>query len=180
MRATGAPLLRTTLQLALQRVEGGFDGLPGGLRILAALERLLEIAGGRGDIGQAEIGGRTPNRMRDGDGGLGGGRAQGLAQFLTLRDQHRGAFAQPALGSFGDLERNSIVGPAFWTIDLALSKLIAFGAAQNLEVRVEAFNLLNHFNWGLPATSLQQGTFGRITSQATDPRILQFGVKYAF
>ena len=25
MRATGAPLLRTTLQLALQRVEGGFD-----------------------------------------------------------------------------------------------------------------------------------------------------------
>jgi hypothetical protein len=57
--------------------------------------------------------------------------------------------------------------------------LTLFGA-QTVEFRVEAFNLFNHFNWGLPATNLQQGTFGRITSQATDPRILQFGVKYGF
>ena len=40
------------------------------------------------------------------------------------------------------------------------------GAGQTLEVRVETFNLLNHFNWGNPATSLDAGTFGRITSQA--------------
>jgi hypothetical protein len=102
---------------------------------------------------------------------------------------NRAAFAQPALGTFGDLERNSIVGPAFWTIDLALAKLISFTTAQNIELRVEAFNLLNHFNWGNPGTNLNApATFGRVQSLAGTPpnavvgtpRILQFGVKYAF
>jgi hypothetical protein len=102
---------------------------------------------------------------------------------------NRAAFAQPALGTFGNMERNSVTGPAFWTIDLALSKLISFGAAQNLELRMEAFNLLNHFNWGNPGTNLNApATFGRVQSLAGTPpnavvgtpRILQFGVKYGF
>ena len=83
---------------------------------------------------------------------------------------NRAAFAQPALGTFGNMERNSVTGPAFWTIDLALSKLIAFGTAQNLELRVEAFNLLNHFNWGNPGTNLNApATFGRVQSLAGTP-----------
>ena len=52
--------------------------------------------------------------------------------------------------------------------------------SQNLEIRLESFNLLNQFNWGAPVTNLAQATFGRIQSQATDPRIMQFGVKYGF
>jgi hypothetical protein len=94
---------------------------------------------------------------------------------------NRAAFAQPALGTFGNLERNSIQGPAFWTIDLALAKLIAFGAAQNLELRLETFNLLNHFNWGTPGSNFNApATFGRVQSIAGTPRILQFGIKYGF
>ncbi|MBM3818268.1 MAG: TonB-dependent receptor [Acidimicrobiia bacterium] len=93
---------------------------------------------------------------------------------------NRAAFAQPALGTFGNLVRNSIKGPAFWTIDLSLAKLINFGTAQNIELRVETFNLLNHFNWGNPGTNLAAGTFGRIQTQAGTPRIMQFGVKYEF
>ena len=61
-----------------------------------------------------------------------------------------------------------------------MSRMLTFSGTQEVELRLEAFNVLNHFNWGLPVTNLGQGTFGRITSQATDPRILQFGVKYAF
>ena len=38
---------------------------------------------------------------------------------------------------------------------------IAFGAAQNLELRIEAFNLFNHFNWGNPGMNFNAGTFGR-------------------
>ena len=55
-----------------------------------------------------------------------------------------------------------------------------FGAAQTVEVRIESFNVLNHFNWGNPTTNFSQATFGRIQSQAGDPRIMQFGVKYGF
>ncbi|MGH2400200.1 MAG: hypothetical protein ACRDFA_00585, partial [bacterium] len=81
---------------------------------------------------------------------------------------------------------NSIKGPAFWTIDLSLAKLVSFGA-RNVELRVEAFNLLNHFNWGNPGTNLNAGTFGRIQSMTGTPgnvigtpRIMQFGIKYEF
>ncbi len=99
----------------------------------------------------------------------------GLNTYLN-----RAAFAQPVLGTFGNYERNSIRGPAFWTVDMSLAKQIGFAAAQTLELRIEAFNLLNTFNWGTPGTTLSANTFGRITSNTGDMRIMQFGIKYGF
>jgi hypothetical protein len=103
---------------------------------------------------------------------------------------NRAAFAQPAPGTFGTHKRNSITGPGFWKIDLAVSRLVSFASTQNVELRVEVFNLLNTFNWGNPETNFNAGTFGRITSMAgsgpnsfgppASPRIMQFGVKYGF
>ena len=101
--------------------------------------------------------------------------AQTLLGYLN-----RAAFEQPAVGEFGNHQLNSIRGPGFWKIDMALSRLFAFSRTRNVEVRVEAFNLLNNFNWGNPITNLSSGNFGRIQTQAGDSRILQFGVKYAF
>ena len=90
------------------------------------------------------------------------------------------AFAQPNPGAYGNFVRNSIRGPGQWVINLALSRLLALGSTRSVEFRVEAFNLVNHFNWGVPVTNFGVGNFGRITSQATDPRIFQFGIKYGF
>jgi hypothetical protein len=101
------------------------------------------------------------------------------------------AFAYPAPGQLGTHKRNSIEGPAYWSIDLALSRRIPLGATQNLELRMETFNLLNHFNWGNPGPPLggggnantanfDAGNFGQITTQKGTPRIFQFGIKYAF
>jgi hypothetical protein len=101
--------------------------------------------------------------------------AKTLSSYLN-----RAAFAQPALGTFGDEERNSITGPAFWTVNLALSKLVPLATTQNVELRLEAFNLFNHFNWGNPGTNFNVASFGRIQSISGDPRILQFGLKYSF
>ena len=92
---------------------------------------------------------------------------------------NRDAFTLPAPGTVGNLTRNIGVGPAFWQINLAISKLVPVGM-QRLELRLETFNLLNHFNWGLPVTNYNSSNFGRITSQVGDPRILQFGIKYDF
>jgi hypothetical protein len=93
---------------------------------------------------------------------------------------NRAAFEQPAPGTFGNHVLNSIRGPGFWKVDLALSRLFSFGTAQNLEVRVEAFNLFNNFNWGNPITNFSSGNFGRIQTIGGDPRIMQVGLKYGF
>jgi hypothetical protein len=90
------------------------------------------------------------------------------------------AFAQPDTGTLGNLKRNAVVGPAFWNIDVAFSRLIPLGSTRRVELRLESFNLLNHFNWGDPLTNFNAGTFGRITTQAGAPRIMQFGIKYDF
>ena len=63
---------------------------------------------------------------------------------------------------------------------MALARVLPVGGGRTLELRVEAFNLLNHFNWGDPATNLDAGTFGQITTQAGNSRIMQFAVKYGF
>jgi hypothetical protein len=90
------------------------------------------------------------------------------------------AFAYPAAGNFGNQPNRGFEGPGYWTIDMSLARLLPVWNAQTLEFRIEAFNLLNNFNWGNPGTNLDAGTFGRITTQAGSSRIMQFAIKYAF
>jgi hypothetical protein len=121
----------------------------------------------------------------NGLGGTGGLRVNQISDEVygaktLLNYLNRAAFEQPAVGEFGNHEVNSIKGPGFWKIDLAVSRLFTFSTSQNVEIRMEAFNLLNNFNWGNPTVNFSSGNFGRIQSAAGDPRILQFGVKYSF
>jgi hypothetical protein len=90
------------------------------------------------------------------------------------------AFSAQVLGTNGNLIQNAAVGPNFWNINLAVSKLVNVATTQQLELRFEVFNLLDHFNWGNPNSTFSSGTFGRITSMAGEPRVLQLGVKYGF
>ena len=91
------------------------------------------------------------------------------------------AFARPAPGTLGEL-RQATAGrgrhSGTWT--WRCRAIVSLGAGHTLEFRVEAFNLLNNFNWGNPVTNFGAGTFGRILTQAGAPRIMQFGVKYGF
>ena len=88
-------------------------------------------------------------------------------------------FETPGPGEQGNATRNLGIGPGYWTIDLAVSRLINLGT-RRLELRVESFNLLNNFNWGNPGRNARRGSFGRITTQAGTPRIMQFGIKMDF
>jgi hypothetical protein len=100
-----------------------------------------------------------------------------LANYLNAR-----AFEQPALGTLGNYVRNSIYGPSRWSVDLVVAKVVRVTQNQSLELRVEAFNATNNILPGpmnSPVTNFSSATFGQILS-AGDPRIMQFGVKYAF
>jgi len=89
------------------------------------------------------------------------------------------AFAQPDLGTFGDLPRNAVEGPGLWNLDASLVRGFALRGMHRLELRVEAFNVLNHVRLGNPVTNLNSPTFGQIQT-ALDPRVLQLAVKYVF
>jgi hypothetical protein len=89
------------------------------------------------------------------------------------------AFGQPAVGTYGNLPRNAVEGPGRWSIDASLVRAFALASAHRVELRVEAFNLLNTTQLGNPVTNLNSPTFGRILS-AGDPRIMQFALKYMF
>ena len=88
------------------------------------------------------------------------------------------AFAQPALGTLGNMRRNNIEGPGNWQVDAAISRLFPIGQGR-LEFRVETFNLTNRLIRMNPNTNLSQNVFGQITT-AGDPRIMQFAAKYVF
>lgn len=91
-------------------------------------------------------------------------------------------FRNAGPNSVGTLGRNALEGPGFSNVDISLSKGLRFpflGEAGGGELRIEAFNLFNRTNFGLPVTGLSNPNFGQLTS-AGDPRILQFAVKIIF
>jgi hypothetical protein len=97
-----------------------------------------------------------------------------------MRFLNPAAFAQPAPGTLGTSARNSIRGMGTRNLDLSLTRLFRINSNQAFEVRVDAFNALNWFQWLQPATSLNNtATFGQITA-AGPPRIMQFAIKYRF
>jgi hypothetical protein len=89
------------------------------------------------------------------------------------------AFAQNAMGTFGNLGRDVIHGPGRINFDLALTRSFRLTERFRLEARGEAFNAINHVNYNNPTTSLNSATFGKIQG-AADPRILQVSMKLHF
>ena len=89
------------------------------------------------------------------------------------------AFAQPALGTYGNMNPGTVLGPGFWSIDMSVTRKFRLAEKRSLEVRGEAFNVLNHVNPLDPVNTLSSSTFGQIQA-ANDPRILQLAMKFVF
>jgi hypothetical protein len=89
------------------------------------------------------------------------------------------AFAYNATGTYGNSGRDIVLGPGSIGFDAGLSRTFSIREGQNLQIRAEAFNVLNHTNYGNPNVTLSSSSFGKITS-ASDPRIMQFAIKYTF
>lgn len=83
--------------------------------------------------------------------------------------------------TFGNSGRNILRGPRQFTIDAALAKLTRLGRAET-ELRIEAFNLLNHPVFANPASTIGAANAGTISSLMpfTPMRQLQFAFKARF
>jgi hypothetical protein len=94
-----------------------------------------------------------------------------------------GPFSRPYLDTFGDAQRNSYTGPAFFNTDLAASKNTPIRENITAQFRVDAFNVFNYINPGNPGSSCIDCTgAGIITGMATgaSPRQLEFSVTLSF
>ncbi len=88
----------------------------------------------------------------------------------------------------GDFGRNVIIGPGFNNVDMSLVKHTKITERITSELRFEAFDLLNHPNFGQPGRTAQVGstTFGVISStrfptgDSGSSRQLQFAAKIVF
>jgi hypothetical protein len=95
------------------------------------------------------------------------------------------AFALPPSGTFGNLGRGRLRGPGLANWNLSVGKNIPVTERVRLQFRAEAFNILNHTNFGAPVLSLfANGQFsptaGKIQTTTTTSRQLQFGLKLIF
>jgi hypothetical protein len=95
------------------------------------------------------------------------------------------AFVLPAAGTYGNLGRGVFIGPGLADLDLSLFKSTAVSERATLQFRAEFFNVLNHPNLGTPnATVFSSGAInasaGLITTLATTPRQIQFGLKLIY
>ena len=100
------------------------------------------------------------------------------------------AFGYPAIGTYGNVGVDSLVGPGYFGINMGLSRAFIFRERHKIEIRAEAFNLENRINLGTPVLTLSSSTFGQINqepagngavaAQGYGPRIMQFSIKYLF
>jgi hypothetical protein len=94
------------------------------------------------------------------------------------------AFLAPAAtsGFYGNLGRDTLIGPGLGTWDVALLKNTSFRERATLQFRAEFFNILNRANFNSPnavvfTPSGLSPTAGLITSTATTARQIQLGLK---
>jgi hypothetical protein len=87
----------------------------------------------------------------------------------------------PALfGSLGNAPRTICCGPHISQTDLALLKTIQLSEMSHIDFRAEFFNIFNHTQFFTPDGNTSDGSqFGQVT-QARDPRLIQFAVKFFF
>jgi hypothetical protein len=93
----------------------------------------------------------------------------------------RAAFRNVTAGETGS--RNVLRGPSFWNVDLSLAKNFAMPwEGHRIQLRMDAFNAFNRNVFANPGVSLfgSASTFGRITTSASNPREVQFAIRYDF
>ncbi|HTH38718.1 MAG TPA: carboxypeptidase-like regulatory domain-containing protein [Pyrinomonadaceae bacterium] len=112
-----------------------------------------------------------------------GGVFEQNGTFYFMDPDARSSFTANAPGQTGNTPRAALNSPKFFNIDMALLKNIRFTETMRLQLRAEAFNVLNNVNFIPPATGqlqlISSPTFGQITG-TTPARTVQFAARFEF
>ena len=133
------------------------------------------------------------------EGGYDRPNATGVSPYpsnqTTAQWYNGAAFVEAPPGTFGHVGRNTMESPGIFSIDAELHKswVMPYSEHHQLQLRFEAFNVLNHPNWGEPNPNILAGAaypgqpstnahtgFGAISTTAIAMRQLQLGLKYSF
>jgi hypothetical protein len=104
----------------------------------------------------------------------------GVIQLFANLGAATAALQNPFGGEIGT--RNNLRGPGFVNFDMAIAKnfLMPWSDRHFIQFRAEAYNGFNHTNFADPTANINSSTFGQITKQANDNRVLQFALRYHF
>jgi hypothetical protein len=131
-----------------------------------------------------------------GSGGYDRPNATGISPYLTNTTPSRywnlAALTEAPPGQFGNVGRNSIQGPGIIAFDAEVHKQfrMPYKEGHVLQFRLDAFNVLNHPNWGMPNLNILSGAaqpgmpstaphqnFGVMSGTSNSMRQLQLGLK---
>jgi hypothetical protein len=102
------------------------------------------------------------------------------AQRSTERFFNTGAFALTPSFQFGNVGRNTVIGPGLFNVDTTVARNFAIREKMQLQFRAEFFNLLNTPNHSIVGRLINvPATFGKVLNQL-DPRQIQFALKLRF
>jgi hypothetical protein len=103
---------------------------------------------------------------------------------------NKAAFSAPAAGTYGNLGRDAIYGPGFFSIDPSLFKTFRLTERFSLQFRAEMFNALNWANLANPTATFTSASFGLIGNTKNgsiapglgfgEPRNTQLALKLIF
>jgi hypothetical protein len=81
--------------------------------------------------------------------------------------------------NFGNATRHSPKFRAFWTKDenISIAKTFNITEGIRIDLRGEAFNLMNRTVFGTGSTNIQSNNLGQVTNQVNTPRQMQVGLK---
>jgi hypothetical protein len=89
------------------------------------------------------------------------------------------AFAAPAPFTFGNSPRSGLRGAPILSTDATLEKRFSLTERYKLDVRAEAYNLLNHTMFNVPGFTFGAAGFGAV-STARSPRTVQLAGRLSF
>jgi Carboxypeptidase regulatory-like domain len=156
------------------------SGTPFTVYTSAAFNPVLDSGGnviglkpGSGDFNADGYGYDVPNAPAKGAVST-GSRSDFIKGFASAS-----AFVSPALGSQGNLGRNTYFGPGLANVNTGFAKTVHFRERYALEIRADVFNLFNRVNLTQVVSDLSSGQFGQATAQSI-PRSAQFGLHLSF